>query len=356
MNDNNIRSFFIILFLVFSQAFPQEDLSIDYANSITVKDIRAHLSILASDAMEGRETGEAGQKMAAAYIEYHFKKNGLEPIVNTPSGNSFLQTFDLVKIIPHNTWIKIGDNSYKNFKDFFYTGNDTYKDPLKSKLVFVGEGNDEDYKAIPTQGKNVLIYSDGNRKVRREKTDLAIMHGAINVFIISSSTEDDFNKTLKMYQRYTSSGKLTLPSVSAEVENGYFFISQSMGLELLNTNLKSLQNAVDKSKEGKYAALIRLKSQEITFYASQEIQKVSTENVLGFIEGTDKKNEYIIVSAHYDHIGTDGEEVNNGADDDGSGTVAVMEMAQAFALAKDAGHGPRRSMLFLTVKGEEKSS
>ena len=129
-------------------------------------------------------------------------KNGLEPIVNTPSGNSFLQTFDLVKIIPHNTWIKIGDDTHENLKDFFYTGNDTYKDPLKSTLAFVGEGNDEDYKAIPTQGKNVLIYSDGNRKVRREKTDLAREHGAINVFIISSGTEDDFNKTLKMYQLF----------------------------------------------------------------------------------------------------------------------------------------------------------
>ena len=61
-----------------------------------------------------------------------------------------------------------------------------------------------------------------------------------------------------------------------------------------------------------------------------------------------------MISAHYDHIGITNGEVNNGADDDGSGTVAVMEMAQAFAMAKEAGHGPKRSVLFLTVTGEEK--
>ena len=127
-----------------------------------------------------------------------------------------------------------------------------------------------------------------------------------------------------------------------------------MGAEILNTNQNNLLKAIKKSEQGKYASLIKLKAQEITFYASQNIKKVNTENVLGFIEGSDKKDEYIILTAHYDHIGMDGEEVNNGADDDGSGTVAIMEIAQAFALAKEAGYGPRRSILFMTVTGEEK--
>ena len=84
-------------------------------------------------------------------------------------------------------------------------------------------------------------------------------------------------------------------------------------------------------------------------------EKTQASNVLGFIEGTDKKDEVLIVSSHYDHIGISADgQINNGANDDGSGTVSVLEIAQAFAKAKADGKGPRRSILFLTVSGEEK--
>jgi hypothetical protein len=82
---------------------------------------------------------------------------------------------------------------------------------------------------------------------------------------------------------------------------------------------------------------------------------VSTENVLGLMLGTDKKDEVIVISAHLDHIGISADgQINNGADDDGTGTVALIELAQAFSKAKKAGFGPRRSILFLNVTGEEK--
>ena len=78
-----------------------------------------------------------------------------------------------------------------------------------------------------------------------------------------------------------------------------------------------------------------------------------SENIWAFIEGSDKKNEIIVISAHYDHIGIKKGQIYNGADDDGSGTVALMEIAQAFNEAKKAGNGPRRSILILHVTGEE---
>ena len=78
-----------------------------------------------------------------------------------------------------------------------------------------------------------------------------------------------------------------------------------------------------------------------------------SENILAFIEGSEKPEEIIVVSAHYDHVGMSNGEIYNGADDDGSGTVALLEMAQAFQLAKKAGNGPKRSILFLHVTGEE---
>ncbi len=78
-----------------------------------------------------------------------------------------------------------------------------------------------------------------------------------------------------------------------------------------------------------------------------------SENILAFIEGSEKPEEIVVVSAHYDHVGTKNGVVYNGADDDGSGTVAVMEIAKAFQSAKKAGKGPKRSILFLHVTGEE---
>jgi Peptidase family M28 len=78
-----------------------------------------------------------------------------------------------------------------------------------------------------------------------------------------------------------------------------------------------------------------------------------SENIWAFIEGSEKPEEVIVISAHYDHVGIENGEVYNGADDDGSGTSALLEIAQAFQMAKKAGHGPKRSILFLHVTGEE---
>ena len=78
-----------------------------------------------------------------------------------------------------------------------------------------------------------------------------------------------------------------------------------------------------------------------------------SENIWAFIEGSEKPDEIVVVSAHYDHVGIKNGEVYNGADDDGSGTVALLEIAQAFEIAKKEGHGPKRSILFLHVTGEE---
>jgi Zn-dependent M28 family amino/carboxypeptidase len=78
-----------------------------------------------------------------------------------------------------------------------------------------------------------------------------------------------------------------------------------------------------------------------------------SENIWAFIEGSEKPNEIVVVSAHYDHVGVKKGEVYNGADDDGSGTVALVEIAKAFQKAKNDGHGPKRSVLILHVTGEE---
>ncbi|MCT4221301.1 M28 family peptidase [Elizabethkingia anophelis] len=89
-------------------------------------------------------------------------------------------------------------------------------------------------------------------------------------------------------------------------------------------------------------------------YMSKRKKINDSENILAYIEGSEKPNEIIVISAHYDHVGMNNGQIYNGADDDGSGTVGVMAIAEAFHKAKKAGHGPKRSILFLHVTGEEK--
>ena len=88
-------------------------------------------------------------------------------------------------------------------------------------------------------------------------------------------------------------------------------------------------------------------------YFTRMENPVRSENVIAYIEGTELPDQVVVLSAHYDHVGMDGDTIYNGADDDGSGTVALMEIAEAFQLAKEQGHGPKRSLLFLHVAGEE---
>ena len=98
---------------------------------------------------------------------------------------------------------------------------------------------------------------------------------------------------------------------------------------------------------GNYATNIKLTIDKTT-------NNLESSNVIGLLEGTDKKDEYIFVTGHYDHLGKRDGKIFYGADDDGSGTVAVMMMAEAFSKAKAEGKGPRRTMVFMTVSGEEK--
>jgi Zn-dependent M28 family amino/carboxypeptidase len=91
-----------------------------------------------------------------------------------------------------------------------------------------------------------------------------------------------------------------------------------------------------------------------TYLNAQYNENLSdSENIWAYIEGSEKPNEVLVISAHYDHIGIKNGDIYNGADDDGSGTVALLEIAQAFQKAKEEGHGPKRSILFLHVTGEE---
>ena len=182
--------------------------NVKYAQTINVTDLEKHLNILASDSLEGRETGKPGQKMAAAYIKEHFKNIGIPPCV--------------------------------------------------------------------------------------KKTD---KHTKV--------------KSISYYQKFRVKSERHLCKCE---DCDADFIKELFGIR----------------------------------------KWIEGENVLGYIEGSDLKEEVLIITAHYDHLGKHDSIIFNGADDDGSGTVAAMEIAEAFMLAKKEGKGPRRSVLIMAVSGEEK--
>ncbi|HET6992233.1 MAG TPA: M28 family peptidase, partial [Bacteroidia bacterium] len=173
---------------------------------------------------------------------------------------------------------------------------------------------------------------------------------------------DDFQKRYSQNKKYISGATLQLDEEPAKKEAPsmpVLYISREMADQLLKEGKqkKTIDEMISKISKKKSPQHIEFKL-EVGIDIQRKSERLNSENVLGYIEGTDLKNELVIVTAHMDHLGIDttktGDQVFNGADDDGSGTVSVIEMAEAFAKAKKGGHGPRRSILFMCVTGEEK--
>jgi Zn-dependent M28 family amino/carboxypeptidase len=140
------------------------------------------------------------------------------------------------------------------------------------------------------------------------------------------------------------------PQPAAAYTANVYYISPEMAAGLLG--IKDAGTLLEPATADKLKPRVVKKPVQVVF--KKEVKQLRSSNVLGYLEGTDKKNELVFVTAHYDHLGQRGDEIFYGADDDGSGTSAVMEIAAAFGRAVKAGYRPRRSMVFMTVSGEEK--
>ncbi|KAA9331494.1 M28 family peptidase [Hymenobacter busanensis] len=352
------------------------DWNTQYAGTINMNDLRMHLSVLASDKFEGRETGEIGQKMAAEYIAQQFKAMGLVGPVKD-SDNPYLQHFTMER----STWtgtgtLKVGTQSYQWMKDFYGYGSSPFQTATTLQPVFAGYGIEQegysDYAALgDVKGKDLIVLlgepnQDGKALLGKEgqpskwgmdfraKSALATQKGARSVFFVYADAKDSFSKSAARMAPYLSRPSIRFMDAKKDAKAATFFVSQAAGAKLLGTTEAGLTAYMASVNKANKALPSKFKPAKLTLNAPKKVEPFTTENVLGFLEGTDKKDEIMVVSAHYDHIGIIGGQVHNGADDDGSGTVSVLEMAQAFTQAKAEGHGPRRSILFLTVTGEEK--
>lgn len=366
-----MKNIYIIISLIFINfsVNSQTDLSTKYAKSITPEELHGHLEILASDEYEGRETGMKGQKLATEYIVDYYKELGIKPSIN----GTYIQSYPLKRESSTNSSMEIKNNKYKFINNFFFFPGFKAQTIATEQPIFLGWGIEaleyNDYKNIDVTGKVVVILDgepidkNGNSLITgkkelskwsedwRAKRELAMQKGAKAVIIVKKNYKKYLSRV--RYFLETPSMRLNYETARGEEVLPVVFISYN-GLEELFES-KLIEKTIKKIKKKKSPIhLYGKESLKIEVIRDKEL--LESENVLCFIEGTDSilKNEIVIITAHYDHIGIVDGEINNGADDDGSGTVATLEIAEAFLKAKKEGNGTRRSILILNVTGEEK--
>lgn len=345
-----------------------------YAVTITQESSKTHLTILSSKEYEGRGTGQPGGMKTANYIAEQFKQYGLDPIVN----DSYFQPVALLKTSYKVEEFAIGTRKLTNGLDFFVQGDNSFENFDASEIVFLGYGiQDPKYNELAgtdIKGKVVLLLNEGEPV--DQKGHSLITGGTTksswssNRFkriqellklqpklILATGTEAE--QTIKTANNRNIGGRFELDENPTAPHNSLqktpvVHITQLIADEILNTSKLSLQQFKNTTNHSATPSAITIPLAVRTKMGILS-EKLDDPNVLGLVEGTDLKDEIVVVCGHYDHDGIlpDGT-FFPGADDNGSGTVAVLELARAFAQAKKDGHGPRRSILFIGLAAEER--
>lgn len=344
----------------------QPALAARFGESITADAVKEQLYTVAGAGMEGRETASEGQKKAAAYIISQFSEMGLQP----GAKGEWEQYFYLYQDTLAGGSIRAGGKTYVFGRDYYSSVKECKDQQLHaSQVLFAGYGicttDYDNYKDLDAEGKIVLILPGEPRKndtaylltgARRpspwgglgKKLTEAANRKAGAVLVVNEGAtriEQVSGNRLRRTGIYTRN-----PSQEEREGPNVYFISPQMAADLLG--VKSAESLLEPATADKLKPGMISKPVQIQF--KKGIRELRSSNVLAYLEGTDKKEEVIFVTAHYDHLGVQDGQIYYGADDDGSGTVAVLQIAAAFARAKKAGFAPRRSIVFMTVSGEEK--
>ncbi|MDF2189987.1 M28 family peptidase [Paraflavitalea sp. CAU 1676] len=326
---------------------------VPYANSISAEELKKHLYIVAGPEMEGRETATEGQRKAAAYIENYFKQLGLAPGYN----GAWQQPYPVYQDSLVSASIEINGKKFQPFTDFYANLSSSNSSSfMTSEVVFVGYGISDstrnDYKGIDARGKVVLVLAGTPPSTQAAGAprrgfgmspimEAASKNGAIAVLQVQVGFPRR-NASNRGSQYISGFRKTIYPNL--------YGISDQVAEAIMGADYATAKDAM---KAGNPQAKTYAANIAVEF--NKAVTKLESSNVIGFLEGSDKKDEYVFLTAHYDHIGkTAAGVINFGADDDGSGTVSILELAEAFVKAKAAGKGPRRSIVFMTVSGEEK--
>lgn len=348
-----------------------------YAATIKPDDLKALLSVLASDSLQGRETGEKGQRMAADFIAGQFKAAGIPAKADR---NSYFQKVMLRNESWTDLGLTVGEQEFKNRADFYvYPAYNADVAKISAKeVVFVGYGIEDakynDYEKMDVKGKAVIFYDgeplaiDGKSLITghefrsnwsldwRKKVQLAKQKGASLVFIIDPKIEDNLKKNRKLISTYGWKAVGTDSDMKSSDMVNSMFVSPATAKAILGDKAGKVEQELEDLKNGGKFKPVKIKA-KIEARFDKESKSLEGSNVLAVIEGSDEtlKKEFVFITAHYDHLGmADSTVIYHGADDNGSGTSAVIEIARAFQEAKNKGVGPKRTVVCMLVSGEEK--
>ncbi len=337
---------------------------------IDERDLYNHLKYIASDKLEGRRAGTKGAELAGDYIAKQFKKFGLKP---AGDNGTYFQYFDFVSDA------KMGDSNFVsfktsvgeirlNFKRDFVPLSFSESGKVKSNLVFVGYGitapeqNYDDYDGIDVRGKIVLVLKgtpDGYKAHSpfekylplRYKVSNAQSKGAVGVIFV-----DPFSEKFEKFAFDYSAGKAGI--VAVEVKNS---VIDSL-FKVYGYDFK-LYDLVKKIYDSMKPSSFEINNLSVEIQSDVKYLKSKVANVIGYIEGSnpDLRHEYIIIGAHYDHLGWGGQgslvpdtvAIHNGADDNGSGTVGLLELVEYFSHNRKK---LNRSLVFIAFTAEEQGT
>ncbi len=371
---NKLRIVFILNFVLSAIVSSQPALKLKN-DSYTY--LKSNLEFLASDNLEGRETTTRGEKLAALFLSEELEKYGVLPFGDN---GTYFQEF-LIEVSGFNENSKISFVSINEDPISFYNGKNIVLNPrlIPSKdydnkeyeIIFVGYGisseeeNYNSYEGIDVDGK-VVLFLNGTPKIngrealadstirryRRssEKSKLACSKGAVGALILPDS---ETLKYWKYFQNWTNNKSFKLldefDTIKSNNNIATVLLDKMASQKLLEgeeQNYEVLDNLVDPKPE--HFILKR----KVKFEYDALLENRKARNVIGLIEGKNKnlKNEYISIGAHYDHEGIKNGEIYKGADDNGSGTVTVLEVARTLALFKEN----KRPVIVIFHTGEEK--
>lgn len=386
--------------------FDDPELVRNYQATIEPRELAAQLYLFSSDYFEGRETTTRGQKLAAEYLASRYREMGLEPMGEVDTGHpyapeAYFQPFDVNGSRLREARLGVlvqGDTVARSLFSrhaqdglaYLFIGNTPEAD---GPVVFAGYGiSDDDLgyddfraledKGISPVGKWLLVMRDEpladasssllptvdgrpsvwshsiHQKVRAAYRS-GIPKGLLVIDDVGPRASGDFASDA----RRAAEGLRGVGSLSLKREDRrlpVYRISSEMANVLMSPAGRTVAEIKAQIDENLDPVVTELPGVEVSSRIRHTRFTAETENVLAYLEGSDPvlREEVVVISSHYDHIGVDptliGDQINNGADDDGSGTVAMLEIAEAFIHAASDGYAPRRSILFLHVSGEEK--
>ena len=345
---------------------------------ISADAIRAHMRYLADDALEGRGTGTRGYDLAAKYVAAQFEALGLVP---AGEDGSYFQRVPLRSSVADATRSSVRLRFPDGEKTLAYgtewtTGGDTARDDVsvEAPVVFVGAGvtapdqKYDDYRGVDVTGKIAAMvfttppfdsavkahYSNG--VVRRAN---AVAHGAVGMIYLADPTLERLYPFAKMARDFQNPAFSWLDASGRP--NDYHETIRASDFVNMDVTRRMIA-ASGRRADDVFAAAEKGTPQPFDMKVTAHLRTVSTRrdvsspNVVAKLEGSDPalKNEYVVYTAHLDHVGIGGEvkgdRIYNGALDNASGTAVMLELARAFSTMQPK---PKRSVLFVTVTGEE---